>query len=147
MMQEKHTITMANGTKIHMTLEPQKEGTFWIGIDDVETPKPKVPEYKYSAFEPNLTQPMNLPLEWRKNKDGLPVYLHLVRFTDNNGKYSVALAMTDSIGRVLEGGVLLKFKENDELARLIPIVGDQYPGERGLNGEIALGLPECLPVE
>lgn len=146
MAKETKIIELKGGSKVTIDFEEMGLGVS-INVTSVENPKPKAPEYVYSKFEPNLTQFMNLPLKWRKNKDGLDIYLDLVRFNDANGKYSVALVMTDKIGRILESGCLLKFKEGDDLARLIPSVGDQYPGAKGLNGEIAVGVPECLPVE
>lgn len=143
MAKETKVIELKGGSKVTIDFEEMGLGVS-MNVTSVENPKPKAPEYVYSKFEPNLSQFMNLPLKWRKNKDGLDVYLHLVRFNDANGKYSVALVMTDKIGRILEGGILLKFREDHDLAILIPEVGDQYPGARGLNGEIAVGLSECL---
>lgn len=140
-MEEKHTITMANGTKVHLTLHSgPKAGPFLdVSIDEVELPKP---EYKYSTFKSNLKQPPQMPFLWKRTKDNLGIFLKLVDFHDNNGKHSIALVMTDKYGQILEGGVLLKFREDSDLAMLIPDVGDQYPGVRGLNGEIGVGMPE-----
>jgi len=138
MMEEKHTITMANGTKVHMTLNAQANGRLDLVVNDIEPPKP---QYEYSDFKHNIVQSeSSIPFLWKENERGLPVFLRIIEFMDDNAKRSLALVMTDKFGKILKNGFLLKFRSDDDTIRLIPCVGDQYPAVKGLNGEVGLAM-------
>lgn len=147
-MIEKKVVELEGGTKVHMTFEALTEGRLNMTIEDIEPPK-KPAEYRYSKVGlPNIRHQAS-PIFWRKNKDGLPIYLKLVRYVDHDAKGATALVMCDTFGDMLESGCLLKFDEETGAVNRVPMVSDQYPGELFPDHKHAMviGILPIVPTE
>jgi len=138
-MKEEKVIELSNGVKITAVFEMAAGNAISMEVKSLDIPKK--PEYRYTKMGlPNVLSE-STPVLWKKNKDGLPIYLKLVHYTDTRNDPSTTLVMCDAVGRMLESGCLLKFFGETGEVKRVPMVSDQYPGYL-ISGDVAKVFPE-----
>ncbi len=138
-MKEEKVIELSNGVKITAVFEMAAGNAISMEVKSLDIPKK--PEYRYTNVELKNVLSESTPVLWKKNKDGLPIYLKLVRYMDAKYEPATTLVMCDAGGRMLESGCLLKFFGETGEVKRVPMVSDQYPGYL-ISGDVAKVFPE-----